>query len=59
MTELSEKAKISFKFKELIEELNENSFFLFAERKIEKVKYGNKSFDNWSIATIVIKKVLK
>ena len=41
---------------ELLKDLEQKGYFLFGERNIEKIKFGNGDIDNWSIATIVIKK---
>jgi hypothetical protein len=35
--------------------LTKKGFFIFGEKGVEKIKYGNGESDNWEIATLLIK----
>ncbi len=56
MVEVYDKAQMGLQLNELLKDLKKKGYFLFAEKKIEKIKFGNGDIDNWSIATIVLKK---
>ena len=54
--EIYDQVQMELHLKNLIESLEENGYFLFGERNIEKVKFGDGSMDNWAVATILIRK---
>lgn len=56
MVEPYDKVKMSMQLKELLEELDKKGYYLFGERTVEKMKFENGESDNWSIATLIIKK---
>jgi len=56
MVEVYDKVQIGMQLNELLKDLDKKGYFLFGEKKIEKFKFDNGDIDNWSIATIVIKK---
>lgn len=55
MVEVYDKIQMGLQLNELLNNLEQKGYFLFGERNIEKIKFGNGNIDNWSIATIVIK----
>jgi hypothetical protein len=56
MVEVYDKVQIGLQLNELLKDLEQKGYFLFGEKNIEKIKFGNGDIDNWAIATIVIKK---
>ncbi len=56
MVETYDKVKMGFQLNDLLKNLEEKGYYLFGERNIERVKFNNGESDNWSIATIIIKK---
>lgn len=56
MTEIYEKVQMDLQLNELLKDLEQEGYFLFGEKNIEKMKYENGDIDDFSIATIVIKK---
>jgi len=53
--ETYDQVQAGFALNDLIKELDENGFFIFGERKLQRIKYSNGDKDNWEIATIIIK----
>lgn len=56
MVEVYDKVQMGLQLNKILKDLEQNGYFLFGERNIEKIKFGNGDIVNWSIATIVIKK---
>jgi hypothetical protein len=56
MVEVYDKVQMGLQLNELLKDLEQKGYFLFGEKNIEKIKFGNGDIDNWAIATIVIKK---
>lgn len=56
MVEVYDKVKMGLQLNHILKDLELKGYFLFGERNIEKCKFGNGDIDNWSVATIVIKK---
>ena len=56
MEEIYDKVKMSFQLNDILKELEEKGYYLFGEKNTEHVKFSNGESDNWSIATLVIKK---
>jgi len=56
MVEVYDKVKMGFELNNLLRDLEQRGYFLFGEKGIERVRYGNGDSDKWSIATIVVKK---
>jgi len=55
--EIYEKVQMGLHLNEMLGELEQKGYFLFAERNIEKLKFGNGDIVKWPVATIVIKKI--
>lgn len=56
MAETYDKVKMGFQLNKLIKNLEDRGYYIFGERGVEKIKFSNGETDNWSIATLVIKK---
>ncbi len=56
MVEMYDKVKMGLQLNELLKDLEKKGYFLFGERNIKKIKLETGDVDNWSIATIIIKK---
>jgi len=56
MLETYDKVQMGFSLNKLLDDLEVKGYYLFGERNVERIKYGNGETDKWSIATIVIKK---
>lgn len=56
MVEFSDKVKLGLHLNELLTNLDKKGYCLFGESGIERVTFGNGESDNWSIATLIIKK---
>ena len=56
MVGVYDKVQMGLHLNKLLKDLEQNGYFLFGEKNIEKVKFVNGNIDNWTIATIVIKK---
>ena len=56
IVETYDKVQMGFGLKKLLEDLDEKGYYLFGERGIERMKFANGDSDNWSVATLVIKK---
>lgn len=56
MVEVYDKIQMGLQLNELLKSLEKRNFYLFGEKNIEKMKFENGKTDNWSIATLVIKK---
>lgn len=56
MVEIYDKVKMSLNLSEIIKNLEEKGYFLFGERNIERLKFGNGDIDNWNVATIIVRK---
>ncbi len=54
--EVYDKVKISLDLSNFLKELEIKGYYIFGERKVEKMKLSNNKFDDWSVATIIIKK---
>ena len=52
----SDKVKIATQLKELLHDLEQNDYFLFGETKVDTLEHNGFQFDNWRIATLLIKK---
>ncbi len=57
MVEPYDKVQMSLQLNELLADLEQNGYFLFGEKNIERMKFKNGDTDNWSIATLIIKKI--
>ena len=47
---------MGFQLNQLIKDLDKKGYFLFGEKGIERIKFGNGESDSWSIATLIIRK---
>lgn len=56
MVEVYDKVQMGLQLNELLKDLEQKGYYLFGEKNIEKMKFKNGDTDNWSIATLVIKK---
>ncbi|RUT79993.1 HNH endonuclease [Ancylomarina longa] len=56
MVEVYDKVQMGLQLNELLKDLEQKGYYLFGEKNIEKMKFKNGETDNWSIATLVIKK---
>jgi len=56
MVEVYDKVQMGLQLNELLKDLEQKGYYLFGEKNIEKMKFKNRETDNWSIATLVIKK---
>jgi hypothetical protein len=56
MVEVYDKVQMGLHLNELLKDLEQKGYFLFGEKNIEKIKFGNGDIKDWAIATIVIKK---
>ncbi len=56
MVETYDRVKMAFQLNGLLKNLEQKGYYLFGEKGIERVKFGNGESDTWSIATLVIKK---
>lgn len=54
--EVFEEVKIASQLSQVLKELELKGYFLFAERVIENILHNGQQFDNWEIATLIIKK---
>ena len=55
MVEIYDQVQMGIQLNDLLKELDEKGYFLFGERNIEKIKFGDGSINNWSVATIIVK----
>jgi hypothetical protein len=55
--EMDEKVKTGFYLGSILEELEEKGFCLFGEKSVEKIKNTNGEKYNWSIATLIIRRI--
>lgn len=53
--EVGDRIEMGFQLNVLLSDIEKNGFILYAERKIETVKYGEAK-DKWPIATLLLKK---
>ncbi len=51
-----DKVQIGLQLNDLLKDLESKGFFLFAEKNIEDIEYENKKLENWSVATLLIKR---
>ncbi len=51
-----EKVKIATQLKELLCDLEQRGYFLFAERNIENIQHEGVELENWEVATLLLKK---
>jgi len=56
MVEAYDKVKMGYQLNDLLKTLEDKGYFLFGEKGVERVKFGNGESDKWSIATIIIKR---
>lgn len=56
IVETYDKVKMGFQLNQLIKDLDKKGYFLFGEKGIERIKFGNGESDSWSIATLIIRK---
>lgn len=56
MVETYDKVLMGLELKKLLDNLDDRGYYLFGERNVERMKYGNNETYKWTIATIVIKK---
>ncbi|MEQ8358044.1 MAG: HNH endonuclease signature motif containing protein [Cytophagales bacterium] len=56
LAEPYDKVKWGLHLSEMLKQMEEKGYFLFAENNIERVKFGNGGIDNWRVATILIRK---
>lgn len=56
MVEVSDKVIMARELTKLINELDEHGFFIYGERRIEKVRFASGTSNTWPIATIVVRK---
>ncbi|MBN4048346.1 hypothetical protein JYU17_00070 [Flavobacteriaceae bacterium AH-315-O20] len=57
MVEVYDKVQMGLQLNELLKDLEQKGYYLFGEKSVEKMKFKNGDTDNWSIATLVIKKM--
>jgi hypothetical protein len=51
-----DKVQIGLQLNNLLKELESKGFFLFAEKNVENIQYENTKLENWSVATLLIKR---
>ncbi|MBK7336105.1 MAG: hypothetical protein IPJ00_08010 [Saprospirales bacterium] len=56
VVEAYDRVKMGLQLSEMLKRLEERGYFLFAEKKIEQIKYTNDEIGDWVVATILIRK---
>jgi hypothetical protein len=56
MVEAFDKVQMGFDLKKLLGNLDERGYYLFGEKGVERMKFTNGETENWSIATLIIKR---
>jgi hypothetical protein len=56
MVEIYEKVKMGLELNELLQDLEKNGYYLFAEKNIRKMRLESGEPMNWTVATLLIKK---
>jgi len=56
MVDVYDKVQMGLQLNNFMKDLEKKGYYLFGEKNIEKIKFGNGVVDNWAVATIVIKK---
>ena len=54
--EVYDQIQMEVELNDLLKELEEEDFYLFGERNIEKIKLGDGTVDSWAIANIIVKR---
>ena len=54
--QINDKVKIGYEFDGILKELETKGYFLFGEKRIETINYNNSVIDDWTIATLIIRK---
>lgn len=56
MVEIYDKVKMSLSLTEKIKDLAEKGYYIFGERNMERIKFGNGSINKWDVATLIVRK---
>ena len=56
MVETFDKVKLGFELNKLLKDLDKNGYYLFGEKEIKRMKFAKGETDNWTVATLIIKK---
>jgi hypothetical protein len=56
MVEAYDKVQMGLHLSEMLVDMEEKGYYLFAENNIERIKHSNGEIDNWKVATILIRR---